>query len=182
MFTLDCMALLQRVLILDQIQNIESLIQRGLLNYPVDMMFCSTQKEALVAFHRTPPDLLVAGLVYSDGDAVSLIDVLQKRFALTPSLFIDDPAYVQYKSVVQRRGAFDWIPDPVDIALLHRKMEQTLHVTKAYRLVTRLQQFVPDDPSVQEYHTWMEESKQRGVPVAQVIAEGGRRGGGDDPH
>jgi DNA-binding NtrC family response regulator len=154
----------QKVLVVEQPARLEYLLRLGLLNFPVQMTFITNHREKVLhALETEQPDLLISTLQFADGTATDLIHDMEKKIGILPSIFITEPSTLEVQKQVLRLGAFDLVPQPVQIDDLHRKMDHTLQVTrKLHHTKSRLESFI-------EYQNLFLESKKLGISVSEYL-------------
>ena len=161
--SLTHLGFLQTILFLDQPEKIESLIGSGILTYPGQMEFFTGKKDdAIKHIQRDPPDLLISGLAFSEGNALDLIRELKETVGVIPSIFIGDESERELKNEVLKLGVFDVLERPFEVTELIKKIDRAVRLSGQYRQKSRLESFV-------EYAKLQEESVHRGMMVSEWI-------------
>jgi DNA-binding response OmpR family regulator len=86
--------------------------------------FASGVREALVALHTQPPDLLVSEVDLADGSGLDLCEAIRATPALKqlPIMLLTDRATIHDKVAGFQAGADDYVVKPVDARLFHARL------------------------------------------------------------
>ena len=161
MMTVPHFSFQSTVLVIDELSKSEALIRNGLLSYPANFEFCSSEfPEVMGSLSKSKPDLLVVSLEFQKGSVLDFAEKTRKEWANIPSIYVTEPHLLDMQKAVIRMGAFDIIPRPtLDTSELIRKIDRAVRVTR--KLKTRAESFI-------ELH---EESRVKGIAVATLLDE-----------
>lgn len=114
-----------RVMVVDDSQDILSIVQRGLQRRGYEVVACSDGDSALKAFSREVPDLVVLDLLLPDADGIDLCYQLQEM-AEVPVIMLTSRDGVSDRVEGLRAGADDYVVKPFAMEELAARIEAVL--------------------------------------------------------
>ncbi len=107
-----------RVLVIDGDKDSRISIKAALADSSVSVVLCSNAGDAIGRLRRRPFDLVLCGSALPEMDGLTLLEVEKEKHADTDFVLIAENASIGGAVEAMRRGATDYLPKPVDPAIL----------------------------------------------------------------
>ncbi len=124
------------ILVVDDDESIFRAIEAVLPRYGCDLLWARDGEEGLATADRKRPDVVISDVVMPRMDGWTFVKQLRSRpeFALVPVIFLTSRKSTEDFVRGFRLGADDYLPKPLDLAELHRRLVRALEERRKIEL------------------------------------------------
>ena len=104
----------------------------------------ATGADGVAAFRAAPPDVVLLDLHLPDRSGLEVFEALRTLDARVPVIFVTMAKTADTAIEAMKRGAFNYVHKPLDLAQLEATVREALEVAQRMRAPVALQQTLPD--------------------------------------
>ena len=153
-------------LVIDDEPDICELIHLTLQRMDIDSELAGTLKEARRLLEEHSFDLCITDMQLPDGNGIDLVGEISQERPDLPTAVIT--AYGSMDAAVQalKAGAFDFVPKPVDLAMLRQLVDGAMQLTRGPRIDRRSRDtLLGDSPAMQKIRGTIIKLARSNAPV-----------------
>ena len=153
-------------LVVDDEPAIRELLELTLTRMGVDCVLAADISEAHTALRSHPPDLCLTDMRLPDGDGLELVGYIQQHAPQVPVAVITAHGNVESAVQALKKGAFDFVSKPVDLAALRSLVSTSLKLREKRqtegRAATRL---LGHSPAIEQVRAMVAKVARSQAPV-----------------
>ncbi len=130
------------LLIIDDEKNIRFSLERSLASEQVEVFSAGTAREGLLAVHEARPDAVLLDIRLPDQSGLDVLKQIHDFDPRVPVIMITAHGTTDNAIEAMKRGAFDYLLKPFDLAQLRGLVDRALETSR----LARVPAVMPDEP------------------------------------
>ena len=123
----------KKILVIEDDQSMRWVLEKSLSREGYKVTSAPDGRSGISAAVETAPDLVVLDILMPDMDGLTVLRKLKETHPQLPVLIITAQNIMTHAVEAMRRGAYDYLPKPFDIAVLLERVDRGLAQSEAAR-------------------------------------------------
>jgi two-component system nitrogen regulation response regulator GlnG len=120
----------KKILVIEDDQSMRWVLEKSLSREGYKVTTAADGRSGISAALETSPDLVILDILMPDIDGLTVLRKLKESHSQLPVLIITAQNIMTHAVEAMRRGAFDYLPKPFDIAVLLERVDRGLAQTE----------------------------------------------------
>ncbi len=115
-----------KVLVIDDDRTVLHMLQRSLTEPGVEVLTCDRAAQGLKLLEEQRPDVVLLDVLMPEMSGLQAIEQIKQIDSKLPVVFITAGERSEMAIEAMKLGAFDYLPKPLDLSVVHELVEQAL--------------------------------------------------------
>lgn len=140
-----------KIVIVDDDPLLQKLLERFLSDHGLQPLVVSTGRAGMEAIQRERPSLVILDHVLPDVSGLEILNQIQTQDPHLPVIYITARGGSSVAIEAMKRGAFDYLTKPLDLARVEQKVERALEIRRLMRVPVVMTTVGADDAEADQF-------------------------------